>query len=99
MPDPDVYADQAAANIGPFGCAIVFGLSPSMPPPGGVPVPVHVATVRMSLEHIKLLTFLLHRQLLQYEQGSGVQIPIPQQVLNQMQIGPEDWGAFWGGRR
>jgi hypothetical protein len=99
MPDPvDVYADQMAINVGPFGCAINFSLSPSVPPPGGGVMPGHhVATVRMSLEHMKLMAFMLQRQLLQYERGSGVLIPISQDVLNQLRIGREDWNAFWGG--
>ena len=95
----DVYSDQAGINIGPFGCAINFGLSPSVPPAGGGAVPgQHVATVRMSLEHTKMVTFLLHRQLLQYERGSGIEVPVPQDVLNQLRIGREDWTTFWGGR-
>jgi hypothetical protein len=96
---PDLYSGQAGINIGPFGCAINFSLSPALPTPGGVPVPgEHVATVRMSLEHMKILTFLLHRQLLQYEQGMGAVIPIPRPLLNQLQVGREDWDAFWGAR-
>jgi hypothetical protein len=37
-------------------------------------------------------------ELLQYERGSGVEIAIPQDVLNQLRVGREDWNAFWGGR-
>jgi len=49
----------------------------------------------MSLEHLKIMTFLLHRQLLQYEQQSGVSIPLPVQILTALQIKQEDWQAFW----
>jgi hypothetical protein len=100
MPDPvDVYSDQLGLNIGPFGCALNFAVSAALPTPGGVALPgQHVATVRMSLEHAKTMAFILQRQLLQYERGSGVEIPIPQDVLNQLRVGREDWNAFWGGR-
>ena len=100
MPDPiDVYSDQLGINVGPFGCAINFALSPAVPPAGGGVSPGHpVATVRMSLEHTKMATFLLHRQLLQYERGSGIEVPVPQDILNQLRIGKEDWDTFWSRR-
>ena len=100
MPDPvDVYSDQLGLNTGPIGCALNFAASAALPPAGGGVVPgLHVATVRMSLEHAKTMAFILQRQLLQYERGSGVEFPIPQNVLNQLRVGREDWNAFWGGR-
>ncbi|MBI4246341.1 MAG: hypothetical protein HY614_04045 [Candidatus Rokubacteria bacterium] len=99
MPDAiDVYADQLGLNIGPFGCALNFSVSAPLPPPGGGAVPGQpVATVRMSLEHLKTMAFLLRRQLVQYERGAGIQIPVPQDVLNQLRIGREDWNECWGG--
>ena len=101
MPDaPDIYADGVGINVGPFGCAVNFALSPAVPPAGGGAAPGQpVATVRMSLEHLKLMTFLLRRQLIQYERQSGVRIPISQEVLNQLRIGREDWEECWGAER
>jgi hypothetical protein len=54
--------------------------------------------VRMSLEHLKLMTFMLRRQLMQFEQTSGVQVQVPQDVLNQLRIGREDWDEHFGAR-
>ena len=97
MPESDVYADQIGINIAPFGCALNFLLSPSTPPAGGAPAAgTAVVTVRTSLEHLKMMAFLLRRQLLQYEQSSGVQIAIPMDVLNALRIGREDWDECWG---
>ena len=100
MPEPmDVYADQISINVGPFGCALNFSLSASLPPAGGGVMPGSpVGTVRMSLEHLKLMAFMLRRQLIQYERGAGVQVPVPQDVLNQLRIGREDWNECWGDR-
>lgn len=100
MPEqpPDVYADQLGLNVGPFGCAINFSLSAAVPPAGGGIMPGQtVATVRMSLEHLKMMAFLIRRQLIQYERQSGVRVPVPPDVLNQLRIGPEDWEECWGG--
>jgi hypothetical protein len=97
MPEPpDVYCDQFQVNTNPYGCSLNFFASPPTPPaPGAAPQAQLLVTVRMSLEHLKLMTFILHRQMRQYESNLGVTIPIPVQVLNALQIGREDWDAFW----
>jgi hypothetical protein len=97
MPDPvDVYADQFQVNTGPFGCSLNFLLSgPTPPAPGTAPQVERLATVRTSLEHLKVMTFMLHRQVLHYEAETGTDIPIPTQVLNALRIGLEDWNLFW----
>jgi hypothetical protein len=82
-------------NLSPFGCAINFSVSAAFPPATGIAAGQPVATVRMSLEHLKLMTFMLRRQLMEWERGSGTTIPIPQDVLNQLRIGPEDWDECW----
>ena len=92
----DVYSDQVAIHLGPFGCALNFSVSSPLPAGGGTPGQL-VATVRMSLEHLKLMTFMLRRQLMQFEQSSGVQVQVPADVLNQLRIGREDWDAHFGG--
>jgi hypothetical protein len=95
----DVYSDQVAIHLGPFGCALNFSVSPPMPAAGGAGVQGHVvATVRMSLEHLKLMTFMLRRQLMQFEQTSGVRVQVPQDILNQLRIGREDWDEHFGAR-
>ncbi len=97
MTEPvDIYCDVFQINLGPFGCALNFALSPSTPPaPGAMPQPERKATVRMSLEHAKVMTFIMRRHLAQYEQQAGARVEIPIQVLNQLQIGSEDWNSFW----
>ena len=94
----DVYSDQVTLTVGPLGCALNFALSPAIPPTLQVPVAGQtVATIRMSLEHLKLMAYLLRQQLLKYERDSGIRIPIPGDLLNQLKIGPEDWRDCWGG--
>lgn len=97
MAEPlDVYCDQFQVNTNPYGSALNFFASPPAPPaPGVAPQSERLVTVRMSLEHLKLMTFMLHRQIKQHEGGLGITIPVPVQVLNALQIGPEDWTAFW----
>ena len=101
MPDDpvDVYSDQVVINIGPFGCALNFRLSPATPPAGGGAAPGQaVATIRMSLEHLKIMAFMLRRQLVEFEGQQGIQVQVSQDVLNQLRIGREDWDGQWGAR-
>ena len=97
MPEPvDIYSDQFQINTSPYGCTLNFLVSSAMPPaPGAVQQVDRLATVRMSLEHLKMMIYILHRQVQSYEQQTGTRIPIPAQVLNGLQIGREDWDSFW----
>jgi hypothetical protein len=95
----DVYSDGVALNVSPFGCALNFAMSPSTAQAGAPALAQPVATVRMSLEHLKVMAFLIRRQLRDYERQSGVEVPIPADVLNQLRIGREDWDECWGARR
>ena len=97
MADPlDVYVDSYQVSTNPWAGTINFMLSSATPgAPGAPPRHEHLVSVRLSLENMKLLSFLLLRQLMQHEQNLGVNIQVPLQVLNQLQIGAEDWQTFW----
>lgn len=92
----DVYCDQFQLNTGPFGSTLNFLKSqPTPPAPGTTPQPELLATIRTSLAHLKLMAFILRRQILLHEDQSGTVIQLPVQVLNGMKISPEDWNTFW----
>jgi hypothetical protein len=93
---PDLYSDQFQVTLGPYGAALGFFLTRATPPPPGTaPQANRLATIRMSLQHLKVLTFLLHRQLVQYERETGVTVGLPPDLLNSLRIGREDWDGFW----
>ncbi len=93
----DVYADTYQVSTNPWGVTINFMLSDPMPvAPGTPPKVANVGHLRLSLENLKVLVFLMHRQVKQHEQNLGVNIQIPRQVLNALQISVEDWRPFWG---
>ncbi|MFC1894160.1 hypothetical protein ACFLYR_09165 [Chloroflexota bacterium] len=97
MTEPiDVYSDAFQVSTGPFGSTLNFQISqPTPPAPGKMAQPELLATIRMSLEHLKLMTFVLRKQIITHEQQTGVNIQVPVQVLNQMGIGQDDWSPFW----
>ncbi len=98
MPDVpvDVYSDSIGLNVGPLGCSLVFSLTGTGPiAPGMQPTIEKVATVRVSLEHLKLMAYIFRQQVRNYERQFGVQIQIPLDNLNQLRIGREDWDECW----
>ena len=97
MPEPnDFYTDQFQFHLNPFGCSINFQLSGPVPPVMGTPPQMdRVATIRLSVEHLKALTFMLHRQITAYEAQNQMAVGLPAEVLRVMQIRQEDWQAFW----
>jgi hypothetical protein len=95
-PIPDEYCDQAGINFNPFGATLNFFLTNPVPSmPGMATQPSRVATIRMSMEHLKMMTFVIRRQIQQYERDNGVSIQIPQSTLTNSQISREDWEAVW----
>ncbi len=97
MTEPiDVYADQFQINLGPWGATLNFQVSSPHPPAPGSQVQIDtVATVRTSLEHLKAMTIILRRQLLQFERDYGVVVNVPVRILAAMGIAKEDWDGFW----
>lgn len=99
MADPlDFYADAFQVTTSTYGCTLNLLRSASAPPrPGTLQASECLATIRMSLEHLKVMAFILHRQLRNHEVEGGIAVPVAAPVLNSMQIGLEDWEKFWRG--
>ncbi len=92
MEEPlDLYIDGFQMGIAPFSVALAFGISPA-PGSGSPQAPKPLVTIRMSVEHAKVMTIIMRRQLKQYEESLGQPIPIPPQVYQQLGLSPrEDW--------
>lgn len=91
----DHYADQFVVTITPFGANLSFGVREAHPSGSRAPQATTLGTIRMSVEHLKLMTYILRRQVLNVEKEAGVKADVSPQVLNQMGIHLEDWEGFW----
>lgn len=91
----DVYTDQFTVTITPFGANLSFGVREPHPAPGRAPQTENLGTIRMSIEHLKTMVMILRRQILVVEGQTGIKAEVPRDILNQLQISPEDWDAFW----
>ena len=96
MSEPiDVYADSFTITTAAYGVALTFSLQQAHPSQVSPTPPERVATIRMSLEHLKTMIFIMKRQLTRHERETGIEVGIPAQVLSQLQVAPEDWDSFW----
>ena len=91
----DEFADAFTVTITPFGANLSFAVRPAHPAPTQVQQPLHLGTIRMSVEHLKTMVMVIRNQMLTMEQGSGIHAEVPLNILNQLNIAPEDWDAFW----
>ncbi len=91
----DVYADQFVVTTTPFGANLSFGVREAHPVTSRAPQSTTHGTIRMSVEHLKVMIYLVRRQVMKAEQDGVVKAEVAPQILHQMDIHPEDWDAFW----
>ena len=99
MTEPfDLYSDSVMVSTTPWGANLSFQLREAHPsPPPNIAQPMQLGTIRMSTEHLKVMAFIIRRQILEHEREGGVSYDVPTAVLSQLQIAREDWDIFWKG--
>ena len=96
MSEPfDIYADAFVVTLTPWGANLSFQLHEAHPAPQRESPSTRLGTVRMSIEHLKTMIFMLKQQVLLHEGNHGVSVDVPTQVLAQLGIAREDWDVFW----
>jgi hypothetical protein len=95
LPDiPDFYADRMRLTVTVFGVNISFGLGnphPEQDSSGDLVNVLELVRVRMSLEHAKIMTMLLKKQIKLYENQNETEVAIPKQVLEALNLKDETW--------
>lgn len=94
LPDiPDFYTDRMRLTVTVFGVNISFGLGNPHPEDNneGVLDVLELVRVRMSLEHAKIMTMILRKQIKVYEQSNQTEVAIPKQVLEALGLKDETW--------
>lgn len=97
MSEPfDEYVDGFTLGAGPYGAALNFQRTNPRPiAPGTQPKVEDIGSVRLSLEHLKVMAFVMKRQVDEIEKQLGIEIPLSFQLLNNLKIALEDWQSFW----
>jgi hypothetical protein len=91
----DLYSDAFTVTITPFGANLTFSLREAHPSPSQNPKTQTLGTMRMSVEHLKVLIWICRKQIRQVEGQMGVSAEVPMSVLNQLGIPPDEWREFW----
>ena len=87
---PDIYCNSVQLGVSPYDLMIELQRRP--PVIGGDAKLMHVGTVRMSLEHAKVLGIMLRKALKNYEDQTGRPIPMHPELLENLGISEaEDW--------
>lgn len=89
---PELYVDGFNVQLLPFTTLFCFEKSIAGPP-GSPRQQEPVIVIRMSPEFAKVVAVMLLRTIRQHEREMKCQINIPQQLLTQFQIAPEDWNV------
>jgi len=96
MEEPiDVYSDQFMVTTTAFGANLSFAVNTPHPEQSKPVAPERLATIRMSIEHLKVMTMIIVRQVKKMESSTGVKINVDNRVLNSLGISPGDWEDFW----
>ena len=105
----EVYSDLFTFRMSPYTAILEFGIRP-LPQRGAAPAapediglpraeraePERAAVIRMSPEHAKVLAIVVRRHIQEYERQNGITIDVPQRILQELNIPPEDWRQFTG---
>ena len=96
MEEPiDVYSDQFMITTTAFGANLSFLVNTAHPEQSKPIPPEKLATIRMSIEHLKVMAMIVVKQIKKTESDSGMNFAVDQRVLNQLGIAPSDWDEFW----
>lgn len=84
------FSDVFETHLTDWSYAITFGLRSVRPDEPHK----YTSQVRMPLAQAKALAVLMLRNIRQYEQAAGIDIDLPRDVLDKLQIPQEDWQLF-----
>lgn len=93
---PDVFASAFVVDSGPYGMTLSF-YRPTARTHAKAPVSDElVGTVRMTLEHGLMMTYMLWEHLAKAQKAHG-RVAIPDVVMKASGVDPRAWGLFWHG--
>ena len=90
----DAYTDVFHITVSPWGANLVFGLRPSSPESTEEPNDT-LGVIRMGHEHLKVMCFMIHRQMVNYERELDAECVVPERLLAALNIPSAEWAAFW----
>ncbi len=86
----DDFSDVFETHINPWSAAITFGRRATKE----TETNQFTMRMRMPLQQAKALAVMLLRGIRSYEQQTGADIDLPEEVLKALNIAPEDWKRF-----
>ena len=88
----EFFSDVFETHVNPWSAAVGFGIRATKESEDNK----FTVRVRMPLQQAKALAVILLRTIRRYEQDTETDIDLPKQVLDSLNIAPEDWERFKG---
>ena len=92
QPPIEYFSDVFWVGVNPWSADVTFGLRMTRPEEHDTPK----VRIRMSLQQAKALSVILLRAVRQYEDKADVTVELPDALLKELGIPPEDWKRFTG---
>ena len=86
------FSDIFQLQVNPWSAVMTFGLRAT----NRTEANKFTLRMRMSLQAAKALAVLLLRNIRTYEEQTGADIDLPDELLKGLNIAPEDWHRFTG---
>ena len=91
----DIYSDYVTFRTTHWGTTLSFHLQDVVPSDDGSWGQQLQGTVRMSNEHLKVVLFILARNMRTQEINTGARYDATNEILEQLGVPREDWNHFW----
>jgi len=88
---PDIYVDRVRTTLSTFGAALSFGISEPHPENREESKIDELVTVRMSLQHLKIMLILMKKQLKEFEKANEFEVTLPKSVMDKLGLEEEQW--------
>jgi len=86
----DIYVDDFSMELGAYGAALTLRTGN-----GPRETALTHGKVRMSIEHMKVLTYQMFRLVQQVEHEQVIVYPLSEKALKSLNINDDAWMEFW----
>jgi hypothetical protein len=87
----DEFSDSIALRGDPYGFQVTFLRRPST----GENSPTTLGTIRLTMEHLKVISYMCWLQVVNMQRELGVPLDVPSVLLEAGGVNAEAWDAFW----
>lgn len=99
---PEYFAEAVGLRLNPFGSVLTFSrrdasrVGVMQPGEHDEAAAIPAVRVRLTLEHMKAMTMIFYKSVLNFEREYSIKHDVADQMLASMEITRDQWDLFWG---